>query len=72
MQIGIGPDFDKRIEQAIGARRNDKENKIHIKLKEYSGKTMNSKRSIIFKGKYCQTYMLEEDEILLRNNNYVF
>jgi hypothetical protein len=43
---------------------------IHVKIKDVPviRQRMGCKK-IIFKGKYCQTYILEDDEILMRNNS---
>jgi hypothetical protein len=43
---------------------------IHVKIKDVPEiRQRIGCKKIIFKGKYCQTYILEDDEILMRNNS---
>jgi hypothetical protein len=45
---------------------------IYIRLKEFAdnNKHPDNKKRVIFKGKYCQTYLFEDDEVYLRNKIY--
>jgi hypothetical protein len=40
---------------------------IFIKLNKFAKPDQNSHKKLIFEGKYCRTYLLEEDENILKN-----
>ncbi len=42
---------------------------IYIKVKDFNNHNPSRKKKVIFKGKYCKTYLFEEDEVFLKTRH---